>query len=95
MTPLYIIHRSPGAGERWIIHNAAPCCVRPLAVGAVELIKQLALFEGNTLTAPNYRNPHGTTKPCCVRPLAVGAVELIKQLALFGKLLDYLYQLLT
>ena len=73
----------------------APCCVRPLAVGAVELIKQLALFEGNTLTAPNYRNPHGTTKPCCVRPLAVGAVELIRQLALFGKLLDYLYQLLT
>lgn len=35
------------------------------------------------------------TAPCCVRPLAVGAVELIKQLALFGKLLDYLYQLLT
>ena len=45
------------------------------------------------MTAPNYRNPHGTTKPCCVRPLAVGAVELIKQLALFGKLLDYLDKL--
>ena len=47
------------------------------------------------MTAPIYRNPHGTTKPCCVRPLAIGAVELIKQLALFSKLLDYLYQLLT
>ena len=45
------------------------------------------------MTAPNYRNPHGTTKPCCVRPLAVGAVEPIKQLALFGKLLDYLDKL--
>ena len=71
----------------------APCCVQHSAVGAVELIRQLALFEGDTLTAPNYRNPHGTTKPCCVRPLAVGAVELIKQLALFGKLLDYLDKL--
>ena len=45
------------------------------------------------MTAPNYRNPHGTTKPCCVRPLAVGAVEPIRQLALFGKLLDYLDKL--
>lgn len=60
-----------------------PCCVRPLAVGAVELIKQLALFEGGYLDCTKLTQP------------AVGAVELIRQLALFGKLLDYLYQLLT
>ena len=90
------MYNPPFPGQGTADYNTTkPCYVRPLAVGAVELIKQHALFEGNTLTAPNYRNPHGTTKPCCVRPLAVGAVELIKQLALFSKLLDYLYQLLT
>lgn len=56
MTPLYIIRRSL-AWERRIIHNAAPCCVRPLAIGAVELIRQLALFEGEYLDCTKLSQP--------------------------------------
>lgn len=74
---MYIAFGSPS------LYMTAPCCVRSLAVGAVELIKQLALFEREYLDITKLTQP------------AVGAVELIRQLALFSKLLDYLYQLLT
>ncbi len=82
MTPLYIIHRSPTPGERWIIYDCAVlratfCCWCSRANQATCTIRG-GYLDSTQLTQP-----------------AVGAVELIKQLALFSKLLDYLDKLFT
>lgn len=78
------MYNPPFPGQGTANYNTTkPCCVQHSTVGAVELIKQHALFEGEYLDCTKLTQP------------AVGAVELIRQLALFSKLLDYLYQLLT
>ena len=46
------MYNPPFPGQGTADYNTTkPCCMRPFAGGAVELIKQHALFEGNTLTA--------------------------------------------